>query len=185
MCQNFLPFKGWIIFLCTSVLHFAFYMYTTCKFIHSPVHKHLSCFHDFKNNFIYWCIVGSQWCANLCCKQCNSVIHINTDTYLYILFHYGFSQDIEYSSLCYAARPYCLSILNVIAQQVRNLPYSRETRDSGLIPGLGRSAGERNGKPLQYACLENSMDRGAWWATVHGVAKSRTWLTTAQHSTNT
>ena len=44
----------------------------------------------------------------------------------------------------------------------------------GLIPGLGRFPQERNGNPLQYSCLENSMDRGAWWATVHGVAKSRT-----------
>ena len=42
----------------------------------------------------------------------------------------------------------------------------------GLIPGLGRSPGEGNGNPLQYSCLENFMDRGAWWATVHGVAKS-------------
>ena len=44
----------------------------------------------------------------------------------------------------------------------------------GLIPGLGRSPGEENGYPLQYSCLENSMDRGAWWATVHGVTKSCT-----------
>ena len=43
-----------------------------------------------------------------------------------------------------------------------------------LIPGLGRCPGEGNGKPLQYSCLENSMDRGAWWATVNGIAKSRT-----------
>ena len=48
--------------------------------------------------------------------------------------------------------------------------------DPGSIPGLGRSPGEENGNPLQYSCLENSMDRGAWWATVHGVAKSRTRL---------
>jgi len=46
--------------------------------------------------------------------------------------------------------------------------------DLGLIPGLGRSPGEGNGNPLQYSCLENSMDGGAWWATVHGVAKSQT-----------
>ena len=45
--------------------------------------------------------------------------------------------------------------------------------DSGSIPGLGRSPGEGNGNPLQYPCLENLMDRGAWWATVHGVSKSR------------
>ena len=46
--------------------------------------------------------------------------------------------------------------------------------DPGSIPGLGRSPGEGNGNPLQYYCLENSMDRGAWQATVHGVAKSQT-----------
>ena len=48
--------------------------------------------------------------------------------------------------------------------------------DSGSIPWLGRSPGERNGYPLQYSCLENAKDRGAWWATVNGVTKSRTWL---------
>ena len=48
--------------------------------------------------------------------------------------------------------------------------------DPGSIPGLGRFSGEGNDNPLQYSCLENSMDRGAWWATVHGVAKSRTRL---------
>ena len=42
--------------------------------------------------------------------------------------------------------------------------------DPGSIPGLGRSPGEGNGNPLQYSCLGNSMDRGTWWATVHGVA---------------
>ena len=49
--------------------------------------------------------------------------------------------------------------------------------DPGSIPGLGRSPGERNGNPLQYSWLENPMDRGAWWATVPGIAKSRTQLT--------
>ena len=48
--------------------------------------------------------------------------------------------------------------------------------DLGSIPGLGRSPGEGNGNSLQYSCLENPMDRGAWWATGHGVAKSRTRL---------
>ena len=46
--------------------------------------------------------------------------------------------------------------------------------DLGSIPGSGRSPEVRNGNPLQYACLENSVDRGAWWVTVHGVTKSRT-----------
>ena len=48
--------------------------------------------------------------------------------------------------------------------------------DAGAIPGLGRSPGEGNSNPLQYSCLGNPMDRGAWWATVHGIAKSWTWL---------
>ena len=48
--------------------------------------------------------------------------------------------------------------------------------DLGSIPGLGRSPGEGNGSPLQYSCLVNSMDRGVWWATVHGVRKSWTQL---------
>ena len=43
--------------------------------------------------------------------------------------------------------------------------------DPDFIPGMGRSPGERNGYPLQYSCLENFMDRGIWWATVHGVAE--------------
>ena len=43
--------------------------------------------------------------------------------------------------------------------------------DSGSVPGLGRSPGEGKGKPIQYSCLENHTDGGAWWATVHGVAK--------------
>ena len=57
---------------------------------------------------------------------------------------------------------------------VKNLPAnSGDRRDTGSIPGLGRSPGGGNGNPLQYSCLENPMDRGGWWATFHGVAKSR------------
>ena len=60
---------------------------------------------------------------------------------------------------------------------VKNVPAKTgDTRIMGLIPGPGRSLGIGNSNPLQYFCLENSMDRGAWWATVHGVAKSQTQL---------
>ena len=52
---------------------------------------------------------------------------------------------------------------------VENLP--ADARDGGLIPGSGRSLGEGNGNPFQYSYLGKPMDRGAWWATVHGVAK--------------
>ena len=58
---------------------------------------------------------------------------------------------------------------------VKNLPDNAgDARDSGLIPGLGRSPGEGNGSPLRYCCLENPMDREAWWAAVFGVTKSWT-----------
>ena len=58
---------------------------------------------------------------------------------------------------------------------VKNPPANSEDNgDTGLIPGSGRSSGGANGNPLQYSCLENRMDRGAWWATVHGVAESNT-----------
>jgi len=64
-----------------------------------------------------------------------------------------------------------------VALVVKNLPANaRDIRDTGSIPGLGRSPGEGNGYLLQYSCLENPMDRGAWWAMVHRVAKSWTWL---------
>ena len=62
-----------------------------------------------------------------------------------------------------------------MAQRLKRLPAMWET----WVQSLGReylSSGEGNGNPLQYSCLENPMDRGAWWATVHGVAKSRTRL---------
>ena len=57
---------------------------------------------------------------------------------------------------------------------VKNPPAN--ARDVGSIPGLGRSPGGEHGNPLQYFCLKNSMDRGAWWATVHGVTKNQTQL---------
>ena len=58
---------------------------------------------------------------------------------------------------------------------VKNPPVSVEDAgDMGLIPWLGRYPEEGNGNPLQYCCLENSMDEGAWWATVHGATKSDT-----------
>ena len=59
---------------------------------------------------------------------------------------------------------------------VKNLPDNEG--DLGLIPGSGRSPGVGNGNPLQYSCLKNPIDRGAWRATVHGVAKSWTRLKT-------
>ena len=60
---------------------------------------------------------------------------------------------------------------------VKNPPASAgDIRDASLIPGSGRSPGGGHGNPLQYSCLENPIDRGAWWTTVHEAVKSRTQL---------
>ena len=65
---------------------------------------------------------------------------------------------------------------------VKNPPAKAgDTRDTGSFPGPERSPGVGNGNPSQYSCLENSMDRGAWWAIVHTVTKSWTWLSTHIH----
>ena len=61
---------------------------------------------------------------------------------------------------------------SLVTQMVKNLLAG----DVGSIPGLGRSSGRGHGNPLQCSCLENPMDKGAWWATVHGVIKSQTRL---------
>ena len=69
---------------------------------------------------------------------------------------------------------------------VENPPASAgETGDIGLIPGSGRCPGEENGNSLQYSCLENPMDRGAWWATVQGFTKSQTCLIDTHVHTHT
>ena len=63
----------------------------------------------------------------------------------------------------------------LVALVVWNPPANTgDIRDVGSVPGSGRSPGGGRGNPFQYACLENPMDRGAWWAPVHGVAKSHT-----------
>ena len=64
-------------------------------------------------------------------------------------------------------------VLNLGDEVIKNPPAdARDTRDAGLILGLGRSPGIRNVNPLQYSCLEDSRNRGTWWATVHGVTES-------------
>jgi len=66
---------------------------------------------------------------------------------------------------------------SLVVLVVKNWPASAgDLRDMGSIPGWARSPEERHGNPFKYSCLENSMDRGAWWATVHGVTQSQTQL---------
>ena len=100
--------------------------------------------------------------------QSDSGIHV------FILFQTPFQfrllQNTEQHSLCCPVSPRWLSISQV-ALVVKNLP-----ANDGSIPGSGRAPGAGHGNPLQYPCLENPMDRGAWWATVHGVTKNQTLL---------
>ena len=70
------------------------------------------------------------------------------------------------------ALSYSLCEASLVTQMVKNPPTN--AGNLGSIPGSGRSPGEGNGNPLYCSCLENHTDRGAWWATVHGVAKSHT-----------
>ena len=65
-------------------------------------------------------------------------------------------------------------MISLVAQTIKASAYN--VGDLGSIPGLGKSPGEGNGNPLQFSCLENPMDGGAWWATVHGVKKTWTGL---------
>ena len=67
-----------------------------------------------------------------------------------------------------------LGILSQVVLVVKNLPANAgDKRDTGSILGSERSLEEENGNPLQYSCLENPMDRGTWWAIVHGITKSQ------------
>ena len=80
--------------------------------------------------------------------------------------------------------PNTIFVIHISGGKVVNNPPANagNTRDVDLIPGLGRSPEERNGNPFQYSCLENFMDREAWQATVHGVAKS--WTQQSMYSYN-
>ena len=69
--------------------------------------------------------------------------------------------------------PYCITC--ILSAVVKNTPVNAgDVQDAGLIPGLERFPGGGHDNPLQYSCLGNPMDRGAWWTTVHGVTKSQT-----------
>ena len=83
-----------------------------------------------------------------------------------------------YVCVCLCVYIYIYIWASLVAQMLKNLSAMWETwvGDLSWIPRLGRSPGEGNGYPLQYSCLENSKDRGAWQAAVHGVAKSWTRL---------
>ena len=112
-------------------------------------------------------IIALQWVLVSAAQQCESALCGTRDAALQS------AQSMELGSLCYIQR--------LPASHLWGFPHSSvgkesacNARDPGAIPGSGRSPGEGSGSPLQYACLENPMDRGAWRATVHGVAESDT-----------
>ena len=123
--------------------------------------------------------------THICCISCTgrqSLHHWATGE-----AHVSVYTRILHLCVCFCTRVivYRHTIFICIAQvalTVKNPPANAgDLRDASSIPGLGRSSGEGNGNPLQYPCLENSMDRGAWWTTVHGFAKNWTrfkWFST-------
>ena len=102
-----------------------------------------------------------------------TVIHTNTEINSTELLKWSFKTFFAciFKKIC----------LKFISEENRDFPggskgkgYSCNAGNLGSIPGSGRFPGKGNGKPPQYSCLENSTDRGAWWAIVHGIAKSQT-----------
>ena len=107
----------------------------------------------------------------LSCMSCLYILEINPLGCITNVF----SQSIGYFFILFMVSFALQKLINLISGSDSKAS-ACNAGDPGSIPGSGRSLGEGNGNPLQYSCLENPMDRGAWWATVHGVAKSRTRL---------
>ena len=96
--------------------------------------------------------------------------------------NYIFTTSLFLLSLSHFLALRTMKKLFAITRWLSGKEFACQAGDLGSIPGLWRSPGEGNDNPLQYSCLENSMDGGTWWATVHGVAKSWTRLSDFTHS---
>ena len=123
---------------------------------------------------------------SLCVPNCYSLLFLNKPIllikwlfYCFSLYYKHHGSQLLHMYLMSLADPWEIyGILRAsskfpVAQMVES---PCNAGDPGSIPGFGRSPGKGNGNPLQYSCLENPMDGGAWWVTVHGGAKSWTWL---------
>ena len=117
--------------------------------------------------YLYIVVYANHWvvCAPLSCV-CTD---INQHTSVNILNE----ADVPYSESGWGGWVWACQVALVVKNLLAN---AQDVRDADFIPGLGRFPGEGHGKPLQYSCLENPTDRGAWWATIHWVAKSQTGL---------
>ena len=133
---------------------------------------------DFSNKIVICCIRWPKyWNFNFCINpssEYSGLISFRMN-WLDLLAVQGTFKSLLQHHSSKASILWCSAFFrdSLVAQMVTRLPAMRETHS---IPGLERSPGEGNGNPLQYSCLENSMDGGAWWATVHGVAKNWTRL---------
>ena len=119
-------------------------------------------------------LAQGSWGGSRCAKAWAGLVNLVRVIY----FQNGFCWDVFTSSSCLL---FCTALCCIRASQavlvVNNPPANTgDLRDFGSIHGSGRSPGGGHGNSLQYSCLENPMDRGAWQATVHSVEKSRTWL---------
>ena len=130
------------------------------------------------NTMLYWLMaplrsLKIKFCVIISIKNIWTDYHFHKNVWE-CLFHSTLSNIEHYSVFK------IFLIMNWASQvvlMVKNLPAKAgNITDVGLIPGPGRFSGGGHGNPLQYSCLENSMDRGTWWATVHEVAKHSTWL---------
>ena len=122
-----------------------------------------------------------KWIFDFLIKKQMLLIDIVSKETLHFLFEYANNFKFIHKNSIMLDCLYFLSFYILNWSIIQGFPGGSEVKasacnagDLGLIPGSGRSPGEGNGNPLQYSCLENPMDGGAWWATVHGVAESDT-----------
>ena len=108
--------------------------------------------------------------------QCHSFLSFLKIIFFIYIRRWIFTKHCDNHFMIYVSQIIILYAVNLgfpCGSVVKILPGNAgNAADVGVIPGLGRSPGEVNGNPLQYSCLENSMDRGAWQVTVHGVTRS-------------
>ena len=121
--------------------------------------------HNSTPNLQLWFSPQNSWRGNwrlVFCSGCHVLAHVCLLSWCYALWR--------------NATAFILEVQTGLPCSSKSKDSSCDAGDQGSIPGLGRSPGEGNGNPLHCSCLENSMGREAWWATVHGVTKSQTRL---------
>ena len=111
-----------------------------------------------------WIVCGALYCLSIWGNLDSCEFRVENTNVIYVRVITGWNLLKQFHQITF-----CVYIWN--REMIISHHLSRDTRDRGSIPGLGRCPGEGNGTPLQYSCLENPMDRGSWWAAVHGVAK--------------